>query len=125
MTHDSSKAIEGLYACGHALLVQGHYADAAGVFRAMVMCAPADERAWLALGMCHEAAGQVGIALELWSVAMRSCSAVRCGIARSRALRAMGRDTEADDALDSAQNALEQGDDAELELLVQQARSES
>lgn len=125
MTYDASRAIEGLYACGHALLAQQRYADAAGVFRAMIASAPHDERGWLALGMCHEAAGQTAIALELWSVSMQSGPAARCAIAAAKALRRLGRDTEADEALDAAQSALEPSEDAELEILLHQARSES
>jgi tetratricopeptide (TPR) repeat protein len=125
VAYDLTKAIEGLYACGHALFARKQYADAAGVFRAMVTCAPLDERGWLALGMCHEAAGQVAIALEMWAVAMASGPAVRCAIARAKVLRTLGRDAEADEALDAAQTALEQRDEDDLEVLLDQARSES
>lgn len=125
MKDDLSKAIEGLYACGHALLEQKRYADAAGVFRAMVVAAPLDERGWLALGMCHEAAGQVAIALEMWSVAVQSGPAVRCAIARAKTLRTLGRDAEAEQMLDAAQEALAVRDEDDLEALLEQARSES
>jgi len=125
MSADVSRAIEGLYACGHALFTQQRWSDAAGVFRAMVVSAPSDERGWLALGMCHEAAGHIAIALEMWSVAMQAGPAVRCAIARAKVLRELGRDDEADVVLEAAQAVLAERDDEELETLLGQARSES
>lgn len=102
-TPASHQALEALYATGHWLLVHARYRDAASVFRAMVQCAPDDERGYLALGACHEAIHQASIALEIYDVAAKAgMVAPRCHIARARLLRTLGRDDEAEAALDAA-----------------------
>ncbi|NVL83730.1 tetratricopeptide repeat protein, partial [Escherichia coli] len=62
-------SVEALYATGHWLLTAERFADAAIVFRMMAVAAPSDERAWLALGSCHEGIGQVAIAASLYETA--------------------------------------------------------
>lgn len=101
----NAQAIETLYAMGYWLLESSRHEEAADVFRAMALAAPSDERAWLALASCHEAVGQHRIAIELYDVAARVATpAIRCIIARGRALRLVGRD---DEAMDSFANAHE------------------
>ena len=114
----TDQAIEGLYATGHWLHAQGRYRDAATVFRAMAGAKPKDERAWLALGACHEASGQTAIALELYVVGRLTTNSVRCAVARVRLLRNVGRETEADDALASAAEIANDQDDEALKTLI-------
>lgn len=117
--------VEALYAAGHWLLTAERFADAAVVFRTMALAAPSDERAWLALGSCHEGIGQLEIAISLYEIAATVAGpAVRCTIARARSLRELGRVDEADDFLEQARElALASGDEelasvAEYELRV-------
>jgi Flp pilus assembly protein TadD len=118
-------AIEALYATGHWLLGQERHADAATVFRAMALSAPSDERAWLALGICHERAGQLLLASELYKLATEVASpAVRCSIARGRALRALGRDDEATDAFEAAVAWATELGDENLARVADEERSE-
>lgn len=95
--------IEALYATGHWLLTHHRYKEAAEVLRAMAMTAPSDERAWLALGACHEAIGQKKLALELYRLAsVEAAPAIRCIIASGRVLHALGQDEDACSAFDEA-----------------------
>jgi tetratricopeptide (TPR) repeat protein len=115
----SQSAIEALYATGHWLYSQDRFTHAQNVFRAMVHLAPRDERGWLALGACHEAADQHDIALELYSAAVSVAqTAPRCEIARSRILRRRGLDREARFALEEAARIAEELRDEELRRLV-------
>lgn len=121
----TAPSVEALYAAGHWLLTAERFADAAVVFRTMALAAPSDERAWLALGGCHEGIGQLEIAISLYEIAATVAGpAVRCTIARSRSLRELGRVDEADSFLEQARElALACGDDelasvAEYELRV-------
>jgi len=108
----SSQAIEALYATGHWLLSNARHKEAAEVFRVMALSKPDDERAWLALGACHEAIGQKRLAIELYA------------IARGRALRALDRTNEADDAFESAYELATTVGDPELaELALQERRA--
>lgn len=111
----NAHAIEALYATGHWLLTNGRYPDAAKVFRAMTLAQASDERAWLALGACHEAIGQHRIAIELYLVAaVAAAPAIRCEIARGRALRALGRDEDALEVFVAARDAAHDADEAGL-----------
>ena len=119
--HDPS--IEALYATGHWLLTAERFADAAVVFRTMALAAPSDERAWLALGTCHEGIGQPELATTLYGIAEAVAPpAIRCTIARGRAMRTLGSEDEAKLSFERALDlAVERGDDelaslAELEL---------
>jgi tetratricopeptide (TPR) repeat protein len=104
--------VEAIYATGHWLLQEERFAQAASVFRVMLLAAPADERGWLALGQCHEGAGHLRIALEMYGTgAMVGTSPVRCLLARARVLRALDRDAEADQAIETAEAAAEQNED--------------
>jgi tetratricopeptide (TPR) repeat protein len=110
---------EAIYAAGHLLLSQERYADAAKVFRAMLAEDPKDERGWLALGECHERIGQNRIALELYGTgSVLAEASVRCHLARARALRLLDRDTEADDAMETADRVANERDDEDLSALV-------
>ncbi len=121
-SYDAARAVDGLYACGHALLTDGRYADAACVFRALAAAAPEEERGWLGLGACHEAVGQHTVAIELYATAEKLVpSPVRTAIAHARALRVIGSDHIADGMLDvAADHAV---GDSELETLVCTERS--
>lgn len=111
-------AIEALYATARWLLDEGRPTDAIHVFRAMLVAAPIDERAWLGLGACHEALGQASIALDLYAYGTATCGGVRCHVARARVLRALGRDDEADAAVDAADFALSSSSDEAEHALV-------
>ncbi len=111
--------IEALYATGHWLLTSERFADAATVFRTMALATPKDERAWLALGACHEGIGQLQIASALYQIgASVAAPAVRCCVARARALRALGREDEADLAFADAHSAAAEAGDDDLSSLV-------
>ena len=105
--------LEALYSAGHWLLTAERFADAAVVFRTMALAAPSDERCWLALGSCHEAIGQLEIAISLYEIAATVAGpAVRCSIARARSLRGLGRHSEALSLLERARDlALAAADD--------------
>ena len=98
---DDAAALESLYATGHWLMSEDRYADASVVFRLMLRASPTDERAWLALGTCHERLGQNLVALELWGAgSIAAAPARRCTLARFRALWDADRLAEADEAFD-------------------------
>lgn len=118
-----TQAPSALYATAHWLLRQGRHGDAAAVVRAMVRVAPRDELGWLTLGVCHEAAQQTELALEMYGVGrVIAAPAPRCELARARALRSMGRLDESIDAYGSAAEAAERAGDDELARLIEQER---
>jgi hypothetical protein len=120
------QAIEALYATGHHLLGADRATDAAKVFRAMLLVAPLEDRAWLGLGACHETLDQPELALEIYASAnVLSHRTVRCAIARARLLRAVGRDGDACDALDFAEQGAELCEDDTLGALIAAERSGS
>lgn len=87
-TPSSELGVEALYAVGHRLLETERLTDAANVFRLLLRAAPTDERPWLALGLCHEQADQLRIALELYSAgAIVAEPSPLLHIARARLLR--------------------------------------
>jgi len=113
--------IEALYAAGHMLHARECWADAAAVFRLMLRAVPTDERAWLALGDCHEKAEQPLIALELYGAAtLAAAPAPRCAIARVRLLRALDRDDEADSAWEALVAETEAAGDDEIAALIEE-----
>lgn len=113
-------AVEGLYAAGHRLLEASRPADAARIFRAMLACAPYDERGWVALGTCHEKLAQNDIALELYGAGHALCvRGVRCALARARLLAALGRDEQAEEARHQAHLRAQTIDDPDLSALVE------
>lgn len=121
-----AETIEKLYNIGFWLYGQERYADAALAFRTMLRASPTDERSWLALGACHEGINQFRIALELYGTGSAVVpSSVRCQVARARVLSLLGRETEADMALDSAAQIAEEQDEADLVLLVEAEREKS
>jgi tetratricopeptide (TPR) repeat protein len=93
------RAIEAIYAIGHALLEQHRATEAVKVFRVMVRLAPADERAWLGIGLCHEEMDQLEIASELYGVgaAVAQPPSARCSAALARTLRLLGNVALADE----------------------------
>jgi Flp pilus assembly protein TadD len=94
-----SRAIEAIYAIGHALLEQARATEAAKVFRVMLRLVPTDERSWLGLGACHEELDELEIAADLygagWTIAQPASAS--CLSALSRLLRAMGDTALADE----------------------------
>jgi tetratricopeptide (TPR) repeat protein len=122
----SPTAIEALYATGHWLYSQLRIEQAMPVFRAMIHLAPDDERGWLALGACHEAADQSDIALEIYGGATAVAPAApRCELARARLLFARGMAREAREALAEAARIAEQLRDDDLRALVAMERRRS
>ena len=121
----SPTAREALYSTGHSLLGQDRHAEAAALFRIMLRLAPTDERAWLALGECHEGASHRGIALELYTAGVAAApNAARCELARFRILYDDDRTDEADAAFESAREIAERSDDcALLELCIRERQS--
>jgi hypothetical protein len=118
--------VETLYAVGYWLHANERYADAAGAFRVLLQAAPTEERSWLAVGECHEKAGQLRIALELYgSGTVAASPAPRCMLARARVLRALDRDGDADEAFDQAEALANDVGDDELARLIDQERRAS
>lgn len=119
----SSQTIEALYATGHWLFAQNRHAEASEVFRVMAMSKPDDERAWLALGTCHERIGQPRLAVELYGVAASvAAPAIRCAIARGRVLRSLDEDDAARRAFETAyEEAIACGDEDLAGLALQEA----
>jgi len=115
---ETSRALEAIYAAGHWLLCRERPRDAASVFRGMTVLDPHDERAWLALGACHEALEHKELALEMYGVGQLLCPrAVRTRLARARLLDDFGRSDEADAARASAED-LATDDDAMMALVA-------
>jgi hypothetical protein len=111
--------IEALYATGHWLFTRNRPEDAACVFRAMILLAPGDERGWLGLGACHEAVDQPLLALELYGTAQVLLPrTVRCRLARARALRVIGLDDAADEAVLAAADVADGLGDDTLTAMV-------
>jgi tetratricopeptide (TPR) repeat protein len=120
----SDAVVEAVYATGHWLFERSRYADAATVFRVMARVGPMDERGWLALAYCHQAIDQDDIALEMLGTGcVIAAPAPRCELARSRALRALGRIDEADEALESAAEAAERSGNDEIAEAIRAERS--
>ncbi len=122
------RAIETVYRAGHYFLEQGRVEDAAKVLRVMIKAAPTDERSWLALGLCHERHGQPNLALELYGTGtVAAAPGIRCHIARVRLLRSLGRDEQADRALEAAEAAAHDLDDDDelLDLVAAEKRAAS
>lgn len=125
-TAPTDQAIEALYATGHWLYCQERPADAATVFRAMLLCKPHDERGWLALGACHETLTQMDLALDLYAVGCKMAGpAPRCHLARARLLRGLERADEADAEIARAEEIVEQLDDDELRAILVADRRKS
>lgn len=123
--HDARRGIDALYATGHWLVTRDRPEDAACVFRAMTLLAPGDERAWLGLSACHEATGQPSLALEIYGTAQALLpGSVRCRLARARLLRSLGREEDAEYALDGASEVAAGLADDELMSLVAGERVE-
>ncbi len=120
-----ASALEALYATGHWLLSRTRIDDAASVFRALALLAPEDERAWLALGACHEALAQTKLALDMYATGQAlGGPAVRSRLARARVLVLLGRDDEALEAREGAcEVATATGDDALITLAHDELRA--
>lgn len=120
-TETNTRGIEALYALGHWLLEQGNYRDAASILRTMVQVAPTDERGWLALGVCHEQADQLEVAVEMYGAGSALCAgSARCALARARALRAIGEYDLSTESYDAAAEAAT--DDEDLLLIIESER---
>ena len=113
-----ARAADALYATGHWLLSRERVLDAASVFRALAVIAPEDERAWLALGACHESLKQQDLALTMYGTGQAlTAPAVRSRLARARVLLALGRDDEAENIVnEAAEQADATGDEALMAL---------
>ena len=118
----TADALDALYATGHWLHSRERYRDAGAVFRVMVLCAPEEERGYLALGSCHEGLVQDAIALEIYAAATLTACAPRCHVARARLLRKNGFGDDAEEALDEAESIADERDDEHLRALVANER---
>ncbi len=118
-------AIETLYATGKWLLDEGKSIQAADVFRVMMLVAPGDERSWLGIGACHEALLQAELAIDLYEKGEAAAQSGKCSIARARVFRMLGRDADADAALEAAEGIADAIDDDDLRALLAHERSVS
>jgi tetratricopeptide (TPR) repeat protein len=116
-------ALDALFATGQWLHARQRYNDASAVFRVIVLCAPDEERGYLALGACHEGLGQDAIALEIYGMAVLTLPAPRCHVARARVLWRAGKADDAEEALDEAEGIAEAEDDDDLRALVRTHRA--
>ncbi len=82
----SPQRVSAIYTKGKQLLECSKHRDAAVVFRLMVYVAPADERGWLGLGLCHEGLNQELVARELYSLGASATSSAKCFLACARLL---------------------------------------
>lgn len=112
--HDAHQACDALYAAGFYLLERDRVDDAATLFRTMLLADAEDERAWLALGTCHERLEQDAMAEDIYSAgAQIARSRVRCLVAISRLFTKLG-DDRADEALEAAVDLAATDDEEEL-----------
>jgi hypothetical protein len=95
------------------------------VFRAMCTVAPEDERGWLGLGQAHEGAAMMLIAKEMYVTGVTLAHSGRCAIALARVLREFGRDAEAAESIDFADEMAHQQQDDALSALVAYERGQS
>lgn len=91
-TTNPSRAIEAIYAIGHALLEQQRALEAVSVFRVMLRLVPTDERAWLGLASCHEEMDDLSIAAELYGAGYATAEppSASCLVALARLTRITG-----------------------------------
>jgi Flp pilus assembly protein TadD len=116
---NTNTTADTLYGAGYWLLEQRRPEDAKHVFRTMLVLAPSDERAWLALGACHEETHETEKAARLYALAPIACgSALRCLVAHGRVLRKLARDDEADEIYAKAAELAADADDAELAAII-------
>jgi hypothetical protein len=119
--------LDAIYAAAHLLLENERSAEAAHVFRLLLRVAPRDERGWLGLGLCHERATQVRVAIELYgagsvvALSRGGGKSVRCFLARARVLADLGLDF--DGALQAAEHAAREQCDDDLIALAAFERS--
>ena len=112
-------ANDTLYNAGHWLIAQDRHEDAKHVFRTMLALAPSDERAWLALGACHEGTHELEKAARLYALAPLACGdSLRCLIAHARVLRRLEREDAAASAYALAADLATQVDDSDLAALI-------
>jgi tetratricopeptide (TPR) repeat protein len=120
----TAEALEALYATGHGLYSRERYEDAAAVFRVLVLCAPEEERGYVALGACHEGLEQPEVALEIYAAALIATPyAARCQVARARLMRTLHLDDYAREAIDEAERLAELRGDEDVLALVAFERS--
>lgn len=116
---NTTTTADTFYATGYWLLEQQRHEDAKHVFRTMLTLAPSDERAWLALGACHEGVHELDKAARLYALAQFACGvALRCLVASARVLRKLERDEEAADAYAKAAGFAADTDDHEVAAIV-------
>jgi hypothetical protein len=110
--------ISGLYAAGNHFLENQRPLDAVHFFRTMLLHDATDERGWIALGVCHEELGQLGIAADIYAGgALAAKTKGRCLLALSAAKRELGQEAESEEALDLARAcATQEGIEDLLEL---------
>ena len=107
---EDAAALDALYTTGHWLINQSRQNDAIRVFHAMIVCAPTDERGWLALGFCHEELDHLEVAYSLYEAGRNAAApSTRCEIARARVAKRLG---EREHALDAYACAIDLADDA-------------
>jgi tetratricopeptide (TPR) repeat protein len=113
-------AVESLYATGHWLLSQERVLDAARVLRVLLLSQPSDERAWLALGVCHERLGRLDEAMALYTAGAVACApSARCWLARARLFADQGMDNDAATARLHALRCAIDDKDPELRALAE------
>lgn len=114
--------IEALYALAYAKMERESYFDAACLLRLMLHLAPADERAWLALGLCHQKTGQLDAARELYATgSVAAMPSGRCTLALARVLAEQGQHAAAEAYYNAA---LEAFDATHEEAMAQLTRAE-
>ena len=114
-------AVESLYTMAYQLFEGGRYDEALKLFRLVMQLRPEDERGWLGAGVCHESLGQWHIAVNMYAAAIVTTGkSVRCALSYHRVLKQLGKDEQAEQALERALQWAEQGDDEQDLRLVRQ-----
>ncbi|MBP9112727.1 MAG: hypothetical protein KBF88_07945 [Polyangiaceae bacterium] len=110
----SPVAADDLYALGHSFLSHDESKRALVAFRAMLMVAPQDERAWIGLAQAHAMLCDIGVALELFGAGMVACRSARAGLMRARLLETEGRTRELNDTLVHVSSLVDDNTDADV-----------
>ncbi len=120
MLPDTRRQVEAAYRLAYELMGQQKHKKAAILLRLMLQLAPTDERAWLALGSCHQQIGQSTAAQKLFAAGVAAARSAKCSVALAR----IAQEFDEDAALEHYETAVEQAEQAGDYDLARAIRSE-